>query len=198
MSTTGSSAWRRWPKRPASENRCCTPRFRPRASGVALWRREHQRGFAQVLAVCPTKTVRGTPTQLRTPRRFGVLGVVMDNNARWEVIRNEGEPSAHRESATPAEWARSLNLAQAEQFAKAGIAIGQRLEGLDPGPLLGHTSHCRSPRYARTDGRSRPRCARETPRGVTQTGQRGCGPKLTAGGQVQLAARLEAVGMAIG
>jgi hypothetical protein len=43
-----------------------------------------------------------------------------------------------REYRDDLRWARSSILAQAEQFAKAGIALEPRLEGLDPA-LLGHT-----------------------------------------------------------
>jgi AcrR family transcriptional regulator len=112
--------------------------FRTRAELVStLLRREHQRGLAQVLAGMPDDmTVRG-PTSAYAATVSAFLGVVLDNPARWRLILTVPD-SAPREYRDDLRRARSSILAQAEQFAKAGIALEPRLEGLDPA-LLGHT-----------------------------------------------------------
>jgi AcrR family transcriptional regulator len=112
--------------------------FRTRTELVsALLGREHQRGLAQVLAGMPDDmTVRG-PTGAYAATVSAFLAVVLDNPARWRLILTVPD-SAPREYRDDLRRARSSILAQAEQFAKAGIALEPRLEGLDPA-LLGHT-----------------------------------------------------------
>jgi hypothetical protein len=65
------------------------------------------------------------------------LRVVLENPARWRLILTVPD-SAPREYRDDLRRARSAILSQAEQFAKAGIALDPRLADLDP-VLLGHT-----------------------------------------------------------
>ena len=63
--------------------------------------------------------------------------MVLENPARWRLILTVPD-SAPREYRDDLRRARSSILAQAEQLAKAGIALDPRLADLDP-VLLGHT-----------------------------------------------------------
>jgi AcrR family transcriptional regulator len=112
--------------------------FRTRSELVAtLLRREHQRGLEQVRAAMPDDlTVRG-PTGAYAATVSAFLQVVLENPTRWRLILTMPD-SAPREYRDALRQARSSILAQAEELAKAGIALAPRLEGLDP-VLLGHT-----------------------------------------------------------
>lgn len=112
--------------------------FRTRAELVsALLRREHQRGLAQVRAAMPDDlTVRG-PTGAYAATVSAFLRVVLENPARWRLILTVPD-SAPREYRDALRRARGSILDQAENLAKAGIALDPRLADLDP-VLLGHT-----------------------------------------------------------
>jgi len=101
-----------------------------------LWR-EHQRGLEQVLAGMPDDLTEPGPTGAYAATVSAFLRVVLENPARWRLILTVPE-SAPREYRDDLRRARSAILAQAEQFAKAGIALEPQLADLDP-VLLGHT-----------------------------------------------------------
>jgi AcrR family transcriptional regulator len=112
--------------------------FRTRAELVsALLRREHQRGLEQVLAGMPEDLTGPGPTGAYAATVSAFLRVVLQNHARWRLILTVPD-SAPREYRDDLRRARSSILAQAEQFAKAGIALEPQLAKLDP-VLLGHT-----------------------------------------------------------
>jgi AcrR family transcriptional regulator len=112
--------------------------FRTRTELVsALLRREHQRGLQQVLAALPDNLTGPGPTGAYAATVSAFLRVVLENPARWRLILTMPD-SAPREYRDDLRRARSAILAQAEQLAKAGIALDQRLAPLDP-VLLGHT-----------------------------------------------------------
>jgi AcrR family transcriptional regulator len=112
--------------------------FSTRAELVsALLRREHQHGLEQVRAKMPDDlTVRG-PTGAYAATISAFLRVVLENPARWRLILTVPD-SAPREYRDALRRARSSILGQAEELAKAGIALDPRLVDLDP-VLLGHT-----------------------------------------------------------
>jgi AcrR family transcriptional regulator len=112
--------------------------FRTRAELVsALLRREHQRGLEQVRAAMPDDlTVQG-PTGAYAATVSAFLRVVLENPARWRLILTVPD-SAPREYRGALRRARGSILEQAENLAKAGIALDPRLTDLDP-VLLGHT-----------------------------------------------------------
>jgi AcrR family transcriptional regulator len=112
--------------------------FRTRADLVsALLRREHERGLEQVLAGMPDDLTVPGPTGAYAATVSAFLRVVLENPARWRLILTVPD-SAPREYRDDLRRARSLILAQAEQLAKAGIALEPQLADLDP-VLLGHT-----------------------------------------------------------
>jgi AcrR family transcriptional regulator len=112
--------------------------FRTRTELVsALLRREHQGGLEQVLAAMPDNLTDPGPTGAYAATVSAFLRVVLENPARWRLILTMPD-SAPREYRDDLRRARSAILAQAEQLAKAGIALDQRLAPLDP-VLLGHT-----------------------------------------------------------
>jgi AcrR family transcriptional regulator len=112
--------------------------FRTRAELVsALLRREHQSGLEQVLAGMPDDLTAPGPTGAYAATVSAFLRVVLENPARWRLILTVPD-SAPREYRDDLRRARSAILAQAEQLAKAGIALDPRLADLDP-VLLGHT-----------------------------------------------------------
>jgi AcrR family transcriptional regulator len=112
--------------------------FRTRAELVsALLRREHRRGLEQVLAGMPDDLSGPGPTSAYAATVSAFLRVVLENPARWRLILTVPD-SAPREYRDDLRRARSSILAQAEQFAKAGIALEPQLAKLDP-VLLGHT-----------------------------------------------------------
>jgi AcrR family transcriptional regulator len=112
--------------------------FRTRAELVSeLLRREHRRGLEQVLAGMPDDLTVPGPTGAYAATVSAFLRVVLEHPARWRLILTMPD-SAPREYRDDLRRARSAILAQAEQFAKAGIAIEPRLQRLDPA-LLGHT-----------------------------------------------------------
>jgi AcrR family transcriptional regulator len=112
--------------------------FRTRAELVsALLDREQRRGLEQVLMSMPSDLVGPGPTSAYAATVSAFLGVVLENPTRWRLILTVPD-SAPREYRDALRRARSSILAQAEQLAKAGIALEPRLGGLDP-VLLGHT-----------------------------------------------------------
>lgn len=112
--------------------------FRTRTELVsALLRREHQRGLEQVLAGMPDDLTVSGPTGAYAATVSAFLRVVLENPARWRLILTVPD-SAPREYRGDLRRARSAILAQAEQLAKAGIALEPQLATLDP-VLLGHT-----------------------------------------------------------
>jgi AcrR family transcriptional regulator len=112
--------------------------FRTRPDLVsALLRREHQRGLKQVLAGMPDDLIAPGPTGTYAATVSAFLRVVLENPARWRLILTVPD-SAPREYRDGLRRARSAILTQAEELAKAGTALDQRLAGLDP-VLLGHT-----------------------------------------------------------
>lgn len=112
--------------------------FRTRGELVsALLQREHLLGVAQVRAAMPDDlTVRG-PRGAYAATVSAFLEVVLENPTRWRLILTLPD-SAPREYRDDLRRARSSILSNAEQLAKAGIALDPRLEHLDP-VLLGHT-----------------------------------------------------------
>jgi AcrR family transcriptional regulator len=112
--------------------------FRTRAELVsALLRREHQRGLEQVLARMPDDLTAPGPTGAYAATVSAFLRVVLENPARWRLILTVPD-SAPRDYRDDLRRARSAILAQAEELAKAGMALDPRLSDLDP-VLLGHT-----------------------------------------------------------
>jgi AcrR family transcriptional regulator len=103
----------------------------------ALLGREHQRGLEQVLAGMPDDLTKPGPTGAYAATVSTFLRVVLENPARWRLILTVPD-SAPREYREDLRRARSSILAQAEELAKAGIALDERLTDLDP-VLLGHT-----------------------------------------------------------
>jgi hypothetical protein len=77
------------------------------------------------------------PTGAYTATVSAFLRVVLENPVRWRLILTVPD-SAPREYRDDLRRARSSILAQAENLAKAGIALEPRLADLDPA-LLGHT-----------------------------------------------------------
>jgi AcrR family transcriptional regulator len=112
--------------------------FRTRGDLVAaLLRREHQRGIEQVRAAMPDDLTVPGPTGAYAATVSAFLHVVLENPIRWRLILTMPD-SAPREYRDALRQARSSILAQAEELAKAGIALTPALTGLDP-VLLGHT-----------------------------------------------------------
>jgi AcrR family transcriptional regulator len=112
--------------------------FRTRAKLVsALLSREHQRGVQQVLAEMPDDLTVPGPAGAFAATVSAFLRVVLENPTRWRLILTVPD-SAPREYRGDLRRARSAILTQAEQLAKAGIAIDPQLRALDP-VLLGHT-----------------------------------------------------------
>ncbi|MGV0791803.1 TetR/AcrR family transcriptional regulator [Mycolicibacterium sp. XJ1819] len=112
--------------------------FRTRAELVAtLLSREHQRGVAQVRAAMPDDLTVLGPTGAYAATISAFLEGVLANPTRWRLILTLPD-SAPREYRHDLRRARSAILEQAEQLAKAGIALDPRLADLDP-VLLGHT-----------------------------------------------------------
>lgn len=112
--------------------------FRTRGELVAaLLRREHRLGIDQVRAAMPDDlTVLGPPgAYAATISAF--LRVVLENPTRWRLILTMPD-SAPREYRDALRASRSSILAQAEELAKAGIALIPVMSPLDP-VLLGHT-----------------------------------------------------------
>lgn len=112
--------------------------FRNRGELVAaLLRREHQHGIDQVRAAMPDDLTVLGPTGAYAATISAFLEVVLDNPTRWRLILTMPD-SAPREYRDALRTSRSSVLEQAEQLAKAGIALTPALAGLDP-VLLGHT-----------------------------------------------------------
>ena len=112
--------------------------FRTRGELVAaLLRREHQRGLSQVRAAMPDDLTVYGPTGAYAATVSAFLRVVLENPTRWRLILTVPD-SAPREYRDALRQARSSILAQAEELAKAGIALDPGLASLDP-VLLGHT-----------------------------------------------------------
>ena len=112
--------------------------FRTRGELVAaLLRREHQRGIEQVRAAMPEDLTVLGPTGAYAATVSAFLHVVLENPTRWRLILTMPD-SAPREYRGALRTARSSILAQAEELAKAGIALTPALAALDP-VLLGHT-----------------------------------------------------------
>ncbi len=112
--------------------------FRTRGELVAaLLRREHRRGIDQVRAAMPDDLTVHGPASAYTATVSAFLQVVLENPTRWRLILTMPE-SAPREYRDALRTARSSILAQAEELAKAGIALTPALTSLDP-VLLGHT-----------------------------------------------------------
>lgn len=112
--------------------------FRTRGELVtALLRREHQRGIEQVRAAMPDDLTVLGPTGAYAATVSAFLQVVLENPTRWRLILTMPD-SAPREYRDALRTARSSILAQAEELAKAGIALMPALTSLDP-LLLGHT-----------------------------------------------------------
>lgn len=112
--------------------------FRSRRELVAaLLRREHGRGIDQVRAAMPHDLTVLGPTGAYTATISAFLQVVLDNPTRWRLILTMPD-TAPREYRDALRRARSSILAQAEDLAKAGIALTPTLAPLDP-VLLGHT-----------------------------------------------------------
>jgi len=105
--------------------------------GDALLHREHRRGLDQVLATMPDDLTVLGPTKAYAATVRAFLAAALDNPARWRLILTVPD-SAPREYRDALRQSRSSILLQAEQLAKAGIALESRLEGLDAA-LLGHT-----------------------------------------------------------
>lgn len=111
--------------------------FRTRTELVsALLRREHQRGVEQVRAAMPDDLTVHGPRGAYVATISAFLEVVLANPTRWRLILTLPE-SAPREYRDDLRRARSSILEQAEQLAKAGIALDHRLADLDA-TLLGH------------------------------------------------------------
>ena len=104
---------------------------------TALLRREHQRGIEQVRAAMPDDLTVLGPTGAYAATVSAFLQVVLENPTRWRLILTMPD-SAPREYRDALRTARSSILAQAEELAKAGIALMPALTSLDP-LLLGHT-----------------------------------------------------------
>jgi AcrR family transcriptional regulator len=112
--------------------------FRTRGELVsALLTRERERGLAQVRDAMPTDLTELGPTGAYAATVSAFLGAVLANPTRWRLILTIPD-TAPREYREGLRTARLAILTQAEQLAKAGIALQPRLEGLDP-VLLGHT-----------------------------------------------------------
>ncbi|MDX1884905.1 TetR/AcrR family transcriptional regulator [Mycolicibacterium sp. 120270] len=112
--------------------------FRTRGELVAaLLRREHGRGIEQVRAAMPDDLTVLGPTGAYAATVSAFLHVVLENPTRWRLILTLPD-SAPREYRDALRSARGLILAQAEELAKAGIALTPALAQLDP-VLLGHT-----------------------------------------------------------
>jgi AcrR family transcriptional regulator len=112
--------------------------FRTRGELVtALLRREHHRGIEQVRAAMPDDLTVLGPTGASAATVSAFLQVVLENPTRWRLILTMPD-SAPREYRGALQKARSSILAQAEELAKAGIALTPTLAAIDP-VLLGHT-----------------------------------------------------------
>jgi AcrR family transcriptional regulator len=104
---------------------------------TALLRREHQRGIEQVRSAMPDDLTLLGPTGAYGATVSAFLHVVLENPTRWRLILTLPD-SAPREYRDALRTARSSIVAQAEELAKAGIALTPALTALDP-MLLGHT-----------------------------------------------------------
>ncbi|HEX2285270.1 MAG TPA: TetR/AcrR family transcriptional regulator [Mycobacterium sp.] len=112
--------------------------FRARSELVsALLDREQRRGLEQVLTSMPSDLAGPGPTSAYAATVSTFLTVVLENPTRWRLILTVPD-SAPREYRDALRKARGSVLAQAEELAKAGIALEPRLADLDPA-LLGHT-----------------------------------------------------------
>ena len=112
--------------------------FRTRGELVAaLLRREHHLGIDQVRAAMPDDLTVLGPTGAYAATISAFLRVVLDNPTRWRLILTMPD-SAPREYRDALRASRSSILAQAEELAKAGIALIPAMAPLDP-VLLGHT-----------------------------------------------------------
>jgi hypothetical protein len=85
----------------------------------------------------PDDLIAPGPTGTYAATVSAFLRVVLENPARWRLILTVPD-SAPREYRDGLRRARSAILTQAEELAKAGTVLDQRLAGLDP-VLLGHT-----------------------------------------------------------
>ena len=112
--------------------------FRTRGELVAaLLRREHRLGIDQVRAAMPDDLTVLGPTGAYAATISAFLRVVLENPTRWRLILTMPD-SAPREYRDALRASRSSILAQAEELAKAGIALIPAMAPLDP-VLLGHT-----------------------------------------------------------
>jgi len=112
--------------------------FRKRGELVAaLLRREHRLGIDQVRAAMPDDLTVLGPTGAYAATISAFLRVVLENPTRWRLILTMPD-SAPREYRDALRASRSSILAQAEELAKAGIALIPAMAPLDP-VLLGHT-----------------------------------------------------------
>jgi AcrR family transcriptional regulator len=112
--------------------------FRTRAELVtALLTREHQYGLDQVRAAMPSDVSVASPTVAYTATVSAFLRAVLENPTRWRLILTVPD-SAPRDYRSAVRNARMTIVTQAEQLAKAGIALDTRLAKFDP-VLLGHS-----------------------------------------------------------
>jgi len=112
--------------------------FRTRGELVAaLLRREHRLGIDHVRAAMPDDLTVLGPTGAYAATISAFLRVVLENPTRWRLILTMPD-SAPREYRDALRASRSSILAQAEELAKAGIALIPAMAPLDP-VLLGHT-----------------------------------------------------------
>ena len=93
--------------------------------------------LAQVRAAMPDDLTVAGPTGAYAATVSAFLRVVLENPMRWRLILTVPD-SAPRDYRDALRQARSSILAQAEELAKAGIALQPRLADLDP-VLLGHS-----------------------------------------------------------
>lgn len=112
--------------------------FRTRTELVAaLLRREHEHGIAQVRGAMPDDLTELGPPGAYAATVSAFLRAVLHNPTRWRLILTVPD-SAPREYRELLRTARTAILSQAEELAKAGIALQPQLAALDP-VLLGHT-----------------------------------------------------------
>ena len=112
--------------------------FSTRAELVsALLDREQRRALDQVLMAMPTDLAGPGPTNAYAATVSAFLGAVLENPTRWRLMLTvpDSAPSEYRDALR---LTRSAVLNQAEQLARAGIALEPRLAGVDH-VLLAHT-----------------------------------------------------------
>ena len=129
--------------------------FRTRGELVAaLLRREHHRGIDQVRAAMPDDLTVLGPTGAYAATISAFLQVVLENPTRWRLILTMPD-SAPREYRDALRASRSSILAQAEELAKAGIALIPAHGAAGSSAVGSHDAVVR--RDARPTGGQRPR-----------------------------------------